>query len=78
MSILPASLRAAQIHRFREYVALYVASVEIPRGVTAYLTPTDARTVARALLDCADSCEREGFANSNFKTVQVQPSNAEG
>lgn len=56
----------AQVHRFRDRVGAYLGG-----GPTVYLTPKEARKVARALIAAARSCEREGFAESTCGTVLV-------
>lgn len=56
----------AQVHRFREKVAVYVGG-----GETAYLSAKNARKLARALNAAARSCERETFVDSTCGTVNV-------
>lgn len=53
---------SAQVHRFRDHVALYVGN-----GETVYITPADARTLADALNACADDVK----TNPNFCLSQV-------
>ena len=56
----------AQIHRFRESVAVHVG-----KGETVYFSPKDARKLARALNAAARSCDREPFSESRGLTVNV-------
>lgn len=56
----------AQVHRFREKVAVYVGG-----GETVYMSAKNARKLARALNAAARSCERETFAESTCGTVNV-------
>jgi hypothetical protein len=60
-------MATAQVHRFRDSVAAYLGN-----GDTTYLTPKEARKLARALNGAARSCEREGFAASTFATVTLK------
>lgn len=53
----------AQVHRFRDRVAIYTGT-----GATVYLTPKDARRLARAINTCARSCDREAFTESTCGT----------
>ena len=60
-----ADQTSAQVHRFRHAVAAYLG-----KGETTYLSPKDARKLARALIACARDCEREElFSKSTFRTV---------
>ena len=68
----PQNMRAAQVHRFRERVALYTRNGE-RGGVTVYATPDEARAIAAALLAAADDCDRHPFAQSQFRTVEIAP-----
>lgn len=52
-------IAAGQSHRFRDSVALYVGT-----GETVYTQPGEARALASALLETADSVERERFTDS--------------
>ena len=56
----------AQVHRFRDTVAVYVGG-----GETVYLAPQNARKLARALNAAARSCDRESFTESTCGTVNV-------
>ena len=56
----------AQIHRFRDAVALSVGT-----GQTVYMGPKEARKIAKALINAARSVERETFAQSTCPTVSV-------
>ena len=59
----------AQIHRFRDAVAVYVGT-----GETVYLTPDQAKIIGGFLRDCAEDCERHKFSESLFstKTLNLQ------
>ncbi len=57
-----ANIRA-QVHRFRDYVAIYIGT-----GETVYLTPKQARQVSRALNKVAKSCDSETFSASTCGT----------
>jgi hypothetical protein len=59
----------AQVHRFRDKVAVYVGG-----GETVYLSPKNARKLARALNAAARSCDREPFAQSSGLTVAIEES----
>lgn len=50
---------SAQVHRFRDSVAIHVGN-----GETVYLTPAMARILSRALLKAAQSVKREKFTDS--------------
>ena len=56
----------AQVHRFRDKVAVYVGS-----GKTVYLSPGNARKLARALNAAARSCDKGPFVDSTCGTVNV-------
>jgi hypothetical protein len=62
-----AIMAQAQIHRFREKVAIYLAN-----GATVYLTPKEARQIAKALLDGARDIKNNSFSQSEFSTVHVE------
>lgn len=64
-STKPANATHAQVHRFRDSVALYVG-----KGETVYLRPGDARKLARAINRAAKSCATESFAESTCGTAQ--------
>lgn len=53
----------AQVHRFRDHVAVYVGT-----GETVYIEPKQAKALAKALNKVARSCESEGFAESTAGT----------
>lgn len=57
----------AQVHRFRDAVALYIGT-----GETVYLTPREARQLTRAINRVAKSCEGETFAESSGLTAEFQ------
>ena len=56
---------SAQVHRFHDYVALYIGT-----GETVYFKPADARKLSRAINKAAKSCETESFAESTCGTAQ--------
>ena len=56
----------AQVHRFRDRVAVFVGD-----GETVYLSPKNARKLARALNAAARSCDTESFADSAGLTVTI-------
>jgi len=58
---------SAQVHRFRDYVALYIGT-----GETVYFKPADARKLSRAINKAAKSCETESFAESTCGTAQFK------
>ena len=55
-----------QTHRFHGAVALYVG-----RGETVYLSPQNARCLARAINKVAKSCETESFQESTCGTFEA-------
>lgn len=57
----------AQVHRFGDKVAVWVG-----KGQTVYLSPTNARKLARALNRAARSCKSEPFTESRDLTVIVE------
>ena len=55
----------AQVHRFHDKVAAYLGN-----GATVYMTPADARWLARSLSAAArDIKERPSYGDSQFRTV---------
>lgn len=58
---------SAQVHRFRDFVAVYVGT-----GETVYLTPCDARKLSRAINRAAKSCETESFGESTCGTAEFR------
>lgn len=56
----------AQIHRFRECVA-----VSLGTGETVYLTPVEAKKIAKAMRACALEIDKKSFADSTVGTVNV-------
>lgn len=56
----------AQVHRFHDRVALHAG-----KGETVYLSPKNARKMARALNAAARSCDKESFVESAGLTVNV-------
>ena len=59
----------AQVHRFRNKVAVHAG-----KGETVYLSPKNARKMARALHAAARSCDKESFADSAGLTVSIDES----
>lgn len=57
----------AQIHRFRESVAIYLAG-----GKTIYLSPKEAKAIAKALNAAARDIKANPFVESGFSTVVVE------
>ena len=53
----------AQIHRFRDAVALHIGE-----GETVYLRPREARRIARYLNAAAKDVQARPFGESEFKT----------
>lgn len=63
--------RSAQVHRFHEFIGCYLGN-----GGTVYLTPKEARAIARALNGCARSVTKEArFSEHTFGTfwLELQP-----
>lgn len=58
-----SAARYAQIHRFRDKVAMSLGT-----GETVYLTPEFARTLGQQLLRYADDCEARAFVDSPLGT----------
>lgn len=61
-------MAAAQVHRFREKVAIHLPG----KGETVYLTQKEARAIARALTSCARDIGARKFTESQFTTVAVE------
>lgn len=58
----------AQVHRFRDSVAAFLGD-----GQTVYMTPADARRIARALNAAArEIASGVPFAQSSVGTVQIE------
>lgn len=55
----------AQVHRFRDDVAIYLG-----KGETVYLTPKEARQLSAAINRAAKSCETETFTESTCGTTR--------
>lgn len=66
---LPHYLSRAQIHRFRDRVALYVRNGE-GDGITVYLSAADARRIAQGLNAGARDVKATPFAQSQFRTIE--------
>lgn len=57
---------AGQVHRFRDTVGAWLGT-----GQTVYLSPAEARAMARALIKAARSVDRERFADSSGNTTPL-------
>ena len=67
-------LKSAHVHRFGDK-----AAVSLPgKGETVYLTPKEARKLARALNSCARSIGAVSFRDSDFGTVTIDVSAPHG
>lgn len=55
----------AQVHRFGDCVALYVGT-----GQTVYVTPADAKCIAKTLNRAATDVTQSTFQNSKFTTTK--------
>lgn len=60
-------MKTAQVHRFRDHVAIYVGN-----GETVYMSEANARKLARAIYTCARSVRNETFVNSTCGTTEIQ------
>lgn len=69
---MPDSPRTASIHRFRDRIGVHVGS-----GPTEYLTPRQARKLARALYVAAQDVDRRDFQSSDSihvnATIELDP-----
>lgn len=61
------NMKAAQVHRFRDYVTLYMRN-GAGDSMTVYLTSQQAWDIMNALKDCAQDVEFRKFTDSHFKT----------
>lgn len=59
-------MNSGQVHRFRDAVAAYLGA-----GETVYMSPAEARALARALNRAARSIQSEPFARSAGITTQL-------
>jgi hypothetical protein len=66
-------LKSAQVHRFGDNVAAYVTG-QRERNGTVYMTPKEARALARALNKAARSCKNETFTANTVGTIVIQGS----
>lgn len=57
----------AQVHRFRDSVAVYLG-----KGETVYLTPATAHKIAKAMNACARDIKARDFIDSEFSTVTIK------
>lgn len=60
-------MTTAQIHRFGDCVALYVGT-----GQTIYITPKEAKAIAKQLNACAKDIAEHSFGKGTFKTYQIE------
>ena len=61
-------MKTAQIHRYGDKVAIYIGT-----GQTVYLTPKEAKAIAKVLNAGARNIREEPkFSQSNFKTVEFE------
>ena len=58
---------SAAVHRFRDNAAVHVGT-----GETAYLTPKQARALARALYKVARDIDNRAFTESEAAPVQIK------
>jgi len=58
---------SAQVHRFGDCVAASLGT-----GETVYLTPKDAKKLARTLNACASNVKASRFVDSEFTTVGLE------
>lgn len=55
----------AQVHRFGDCVAMFLS-----KGETVYMTPKDARAIAKALNTCARDIKQAKYVDGTFKTAE--------
>ena len=60
-----ATKQHAQVHRFRDRVAL-----SMPTGETTYLTPADALRLTEALRQCVEDIAARPYVQSRFITTE--------
>lgn len=60
-------MNGAYIHRFRDKVAISLPG----KGPTVYLTPKEARQIAKALNACARDVKALSFTASEFSSTSV-------
>jgi hypothetical protein len=56
----------AQVHRFRDYVAVYVGD-----GQTTYLSDDEAERLANNIIKCVEDIRARKFTDSQFNTVEI-------
>lgn len=56
-------------HRFGDSVSLYIQTDE--KKMTAWLSATEARATAEALLRFADDIDARGFLESTLSTIEI-------
>lgn len=59
-------MKTAQIHRFGDCVAMFLSN-----GETVYMTPKDARKIAKNLNACARDVKHAKFVDGTFKTFEI-------
>lgn len=60
-------MKTAQIHRFGDCIAMYLSN-----GETVYMTPQDARKIAKNLNACARDIKQAKYINGTFKTFELE------
>lgn len=58
--------KLAQIHRFGDCIAMFLST-----GETVYMTPKDARTIAKNLNACARDVKQARYVDGTFKTFDL-------
>ncbi|KAB0269046.1 hypothetical protein [Microvirga brassicacearum] len=69
---MPNRLKAAQVHRFREHVALYIRNDQ-GDAATVYLTRAEAVTIASNLNRCVRDIKARSFVDSLFSSTEIKP-----
>ena len=59
------TIKYTQIHRFGDTVAMYLGE-----GETVYLTPKQAKEIAKALNACAKDCKDKTYLSGTFSTKE--------
>ena len=60
-------MKTAQIHRFGDCVAMFLST-----GETVYMTPKDARKIAKNLNACSRDVKQSKYSNGTFKTFSIE------
>lgn len=58
-------MKHAQVHRFGDCIAMFLSE-----GETVYMTPQDARKIAKALNACSRDVKAYKFGDGQFKTQE--------